>query len=93
MFRFHLGHVSLLKLDVYTKEALIWRVGGGDEGEGMWGMVEVEGDVLLSLRFMYKVLGLQPNIKTSFFQQHLETTRLLCSSGTCKYCVVCFPSS
>ena len=43
MFRFHLAHVSLLELDVYTKEALIWRVGGGDEGEGMWGMVKVEG--------------------------------------------------
>lgn len=43
MFRFHLAHVGLLKLDVYTKEALIWRMGGGDEGEGMWGMVKVEG--------------------------------------------------
>ena len=42
MFRFHLAHVGLLKLDVYTKEALIWRVGGGEEREGMWGMVEVE---------------------------------------------------
>jgi hypothetical protein len=43
MFRFHLVHESLSKLDVYTKEALIRRVGGGEEREGMWGMVEVEG--------------------------------------------------
>jgi hypothetical protein len=34
--------VGLLKLDVYTMEALIRRVGGGEEREGMWGMVEVE---------------------------------------------------
>ena len=77
MFRFHLAHVGLLKLDVYTKEALIWRVGGGEEREGMGGMVEVE-EIFSCLYTSYIKSRVCSQISRLFFSSSISR-QLACS--------------